>query len=44
MILALHSAAVRKRQEFVPDKPISLGTTFDEYCSYGAIDFLDTTG
>ncbi len=44
MILVLQRAAVRKRQEFVPDQPISYETTLDERTTYGAMDFLDTTG
>ena len=37
-------AAVRRRQDFVPDQPISYEATLDEWSTYGAADFLDTTG
>ena len=35
--------AVRTLREFVPDQPISYETTLDEWTTYAAIDFLDTT-
>ncbi len=44
MILAQQHAAVRKRQDFVPDQPISYEATLDEWTTYGAGDFLDATG